>query len=246
MPTTIKRLGDKEVVALFVDFLAHKGYPDLEIERIPDEEVSGEIDAIAGQFAIEHTSIDTIPHQRRDEVWFMESFGSLEQEFKGKLLFRLFLTFPYAGVRQGQNWQELKTAVQHWIMTKSEKLSEGSHIISNIPGIPFEFRARKKCSGKAGLLLSRFGPYIPDFPSRLKKHLARKIKKLAPYKGKGKTTLLLVESADIAFMDEAVMYDSLSGTYPAGLPSGVDQVWFAHTSIPEDVLFFEMNEAFRR
>ena len=85
MPTKIKRLGDKAVVALFVDFLAHKEYTGLEIERIPDEEAPGEIDAIAGQFAIEHTSIDTIPHQRRDEAWFMESIGSLEQEFKDKL-----------------------------------------------------------------------------------------------------------------------------------------------------------------
>ena len=226
--------------------MAHKEYTGLEIERIPDEEAPGEIDAIAGQFAIEHTSIDTIPHQRRDEAWFMESIGSLEQEFKDKLPFRLSLIFPYTGVRRGRDWQELKTAVQHWIMTKSEKLSEGSHIISNIPGIPFEFRARKKCSGKAGLLFSRFAPDIPDFSSRLKNHLASKIKKLTPYKGKGKTTLLLVESEDIAFIDEAVMYDSLSKAYPEGLPSGVDQVWFAHTSIPEDVLFFEMNEAFRR
>jgi len=246
MIATIKRLGDKEVVALFVDFLAHKKYPGLEIERIPDEEASGEIDAIAGKFAIEHTSIDTIPHQRRDETWFMESIGSLEQEFKGRLPFRLFLTFPYKSVRQGQDWQEVKTAVQHWIMTESKKLTEGSHIISSISGIPFEFRASKKCSGRAGLLLSRFSPDIPDFPSRLKKHLARKIKKLTPYKDKGKTTLLLVESEDIAFMNDGVMYDSLSEAYPEELPSGVDQVWFAHTSIPEDILFIKMNKAFRR
>ena len=55
MSTTIRKLGDKEVVVLFVEYLVHKLYPGLEIERFPDEEVPGDIDAIAGQFAIEHT-----------------------------------------------------------------------------------------------------------------------------------------------------------------------------------------------
>lgn len=246
MPTTIKRLGDKEVIVLFVEYLAHKVYPGLEIERFPDEEAPGDIDAIAGQFAIEHTSIDTIPQQRRDAAWFMESIGSLEQEFEGKLPFRLSLTFPYTGIRRGQDWQELKTAIQNWVMTESVKLSEGSHMISRIPGIPFEFRATRRCTGKAGVLLSRLAPDNPDFPSRLQNHLDRKIAKLTPYKGKGKTTLLLVESDDIAFMNEGFMWDSIREAYPKGLPPGVDQVWFAHTSIPEDVLFFEMNKAFKR
>ena len=248
IPVIIKRLGDKEVVALFVDFLAHKKYPGLKIESIPDEKASGEIDAIAGEFAIEHTSIDTIPYQRRDEAWFKESIGSLEQECKGKLPFYLSLNFPYKSVRR-QDWREVKTAIKHWIMTESAKLSEGLHIISCISGIPFEFRARKKLSGKTGLLLSRFSPCISDFPSRLKTHLTRKIKKLTPYKGKGKTTLLLVESQDIALMDEGMMYDSLGEAYPEGLPSGLDQVWFAHTSTPETtetIEFVMMNKAFRR
>jgi hypothetical protein len=246
MSGKIRKLGDKRVVVLFVEYLAHRLYPGLKIERFPDEEVSGDIDAIAGQFAIEHTSIDTIPQQSRDAAWFLESIGSLEQEFEGKLPFRLFLTLPYTGIQWGQDWQELRTALQKWVADESAMLPEGSHMISCIPGVPFDFRARKMHTGKAGVLLSRFAPDNSDFPSRLRSHLDRKIAKLAPYKGKGKTTLLLVESDDIAFMNEGVMWDSLRDAYPEGLPPGVDKVWFVHTSIPEDVLFFEMNEAFKR
>jgi len=241
MPVTIKRLGDKEVVVQFVDYLAQEKYPGLEIESIPDETTSGDIDALAGKFAIEHTSIDTIPDQRRDEAWFMESIGSLEHDCKGRVPFYLSLTFPYKNVSR-HNWRKIRTSIKQWIMTESAKLSEGSHIISCISGIPFEFRAKKKYSGRPGLLLSRFSPSIPDFPSRLKKHLASKIKKLSPYKGKGKITLLLVESTDIALMDDGMMYDSLNEIYPAGLPSGVDQVWFAHTSTVEPIEFVMMNK----
>jgi len=242
----MRKLDDKKVVVLFVQYLADSLYPGLKIEKFPDEEVPGDIDAIAGQVAIEHTSIDTIPHQSRDAAWFLESVGSLKQEFEGKLPFRLLLTLPYTGIQRGQDWQELRTALQKWIEDESVKLPEGSHIISCIPGVPFEFRARKTHTGKRGLLLSRFTPENSDFPSRLRDHLDRKIAKLAPYKGKGKKTILLVESDDIAFMNEGIMWDSLRDAYPAGLPPGVDEVWFVHTSLPEDILFFEMNGAFKR
>jgi hypothetical protein len=144
------------------------------------------------------------------------------------------------------DWQNLRTALHSWIVDESINLPNGAHNISSIPGVPFEFHARKMSTGNSELLLFRVAIENKDFFSRLRSHLDRKITKLAPYKGKGKSTILLVESDDIAFMNEGVMWDSLSDAYPEGLPSGVDNVWFVHTSIPEEVLFFEMNGAFKR
>lgn len=126
------------------------------------------------------------------------------------------------------------------------KLCDGSHLIESIPGVPFNFLARKSCTGKSGLFLSRFAPENFDFQCRLRHQLDRKVAKLSPYKNEGRTTILLVESDDIAFMDEGVMCDNLRKSYPEGLPSGIDRVWFVHTSIPEDVLFFEMTDALKK
>jgi len=246
MAKATRKLNDKEVVALFVKYLAIHFYPGLEIETIPDEHKSGDIDAIAGEFAIEHTSIDTIHNQSRDSVWFIKAIGSLEKELDGKLPFRLILTLPYEGIKTGQNWENVKTVLQNWILNESFMLSEGSHIISGILGLPFDFRAKKNTNAKSGLILSRYSPDITDFTTRLRKHLDRKVAKLASYKEKDKTTLLLVESNDIAFMNDGVMWDSLKSAYPEGLPTGIDNVWFVHTSMPENIEYFDMNTAFTR
>ena len=63
-------MKDSEVVDAFVSHLRELGYPSLTVEWRPDEENrdSSDIDAIAGSFAIEHTSIDTLPDQRRDSL----------------------------------------------------------------------------------------------------------------------------------------------------------------------------------
>ena len=76
--------------------------------------------------------------------------------------------------------------------------------------------------------------------------LDRKIEKLSPYKNQNKTTILLVESDDIALMDDGIMWDGLGSAYPKGLPEGLDQIWFADTSIPEEVLFTDMTQAVNR
>jgi hypothetical protein len=61
-------MNDRDVIRAFVAYLQENGHPNLEVERWPEDEnrVSKEIDAIAGVLSIEHTSIDTLPNQRRD------------------------------------------------------------------------------------------------------------------------------------------------------------------------------------
>lgn len=83
-------------------------------------------------------------------------------------------------------------------------------------------------------------------PGRLREQLDRKTGKLSRYKDEGKTTILLVESGDIALMDDSIMWDSLRQAYPSGLPCGVDQIWFADTSIRQEIIFTDMTRAMTR
>lgn len=237
------KLADKEVIGLFVKYLADQGHPGIKVDAWPDEERPSEIDAIAGPFAIEHTSVDTIPNQRRNGASFVRVVRPLEDEFRCKLPFRLVLTFPYEGIQTGQDWARITTALRNWILDEAPKLPIGSHTIMNVPEIPFEFYAAKRSSSRTGLLFGRFAPNDQTLPHRLREQLDRKVKKLSPYKGKNKTTILLVESNDIALMNDGIMWDGLRLAYPDGLPQGLDQIWFADTSIPKEILFTDMTQA---
>lgn len=243
VPKNKQKLTDKKVIALFVKYLADQGNPGIEVDAWPDKERPSEIDAIAGPFAIEHTSVDTISNQRRDGAWFERVVKPLEDEFRCKLPFRLVLTFPYEGIQTGQDWARITTELRNWILDEAPKLPIGSHTIKNVPKIPFEFYAEKRSSSRTGLFFGRFAPNDGTLPDRLREQLDRKVKKLSPYKGKNKTTILLVESDDIALMNDGIMWDGLRSAYPDGLPQGLDQIWFADTSILEEILFTDMTQA---
>ena len=239
-----QKFNDKEIIGFFVKYLTDHGDPEIKVETWPDEEErqSTEIDALAGTFAIEHTSIDIIPDQRRDAAYFVQVVKSLEDEFRGKLTFRLILTFPYDGIKTGQDWPKIKTALRNWVLAEAPKLSIGHHVINDVPDVSFEFYANKRSSNRTGVLFGRFVPYDKTLPARLRQKLDRKVEKLSRYKGQNKTTILLVESDDIALMNDEIIRDGLRLAYPDGLPQGLDQIWLADTSIPEDILFTEMTQ----
>ncbi len=102
-PGNRHKLTDEEVIDLFVEYLANQGNSRLKVDIRPDKEkhqerkTSPKIDAIAGQFAIEHTSIDSIPKQRGNDALFEQIVKPLEDEFQCKLPFRLVLSIPYDG-----------------------------------------------------------------------------------------------------------------------------------------------------
>ncbi len=245
MIKTLSRPDQKEIIQQFVNHLANHYNSSLQIDSWPDEErgTSKEIDAIAGHFAIEHTSIDTIPNQRRDAAWFLQAVGSLEEEFFGKLPFRLMVILPYEGIQTGQDWSLIRAALRSWIQDEAFDLLEGSHIIRDVPGVPFKFQVQKRASRQPRLLFARTAPEDESLYKRLRKQLGRKAEKLLPYKKQGRTTILLIESDDIALMDEARMWDGIKLAYSDGLPAGVDQIWFADTSIPEHLLFVDLSTA---
>src|SRR2546428_6253816 len=57
-----------------------------------------EIDALAEnsqlRIAIEHTSVDSLPNQRKEDKPFVEALGKLEEEVRGKINSRVCLVTP--------------------------------------------------------------------------------------------------------------------------------------------------------
>ncbi|MCU0574863.1 MAG: hypothetical protein MUC41_18015 [Syntrophobacteraceae bacterium] len=238
-------MKDRDVITTFVAYLQTKGHPDLRVEEWPEDvnRDSLEIDAIAGPFAIEHTSIDTLPNQRRDSDWFTQVVGGLEKELSGSITFRLNVTLEYEAVKKGQNWSAIQNALKAWLTMDAPQLEDGKHILDHIPGVPFHLRIVKSSARPAGLFFSRYDRGDDTLSDRTRELLVRKAEKLQRYQSSGKTTLLLVESDDIALMNESKMFEAVRIAFDGGLPPGVDQLWYADTSIPSEILFTDFTPA---
>ena len=234
-------MDQDDVINAFVTYLRQTGFPDLKVDSWPDKENRRtlEIDAIAGCFAIEHTSIDTLPNQRRDSDWFMQAVGRVEKELTTLLPFRLNIIIEYDAVIKGQDWAAIRRNLKAWIINESPRLVDGRRVLENVHGIPFRLRVSKASDRRPGIFFARFDPKDDTLPARIRKQFDRKAKKLAKYHSPDKTTVLLIENDDIALMNEGRMLDSIQIAYPSGLPNDVDKIWYANTSIPKDIEFMD-------
>ena len=238
-------LGDKEIVDAFVEYLSRNRQNGLQVDRYPDKDNPNDIDAIADIFAIEHTSVDSIPKQREHSDWFERAIAGLEKD-NIQLPFRLMVQIPYDGIRKGQNWSSIKNAFKHWVMHESPKLTEGRSEIENVTGVPFGFAATKSLSSKfPGLYFMRYDPGRRITPEEVRGKLESKIQKLIRYHPIY-TTLLLIESNDIAFMNDDIMLELLLEALSGKLPEGIDELWFVHSDIPDNLLFENFTRSFKR
>ena len=235
-------MNGQDVISAFVAYLRKAGFPDLKVDQWPDKEnrKTSDIDAIAGNFAIEHTSIDTLQNQRRDSDWFSQAVGGIEKELSGLVPFRLNITIEYEAVTKGQDWATIRQNLKTWIINESPRLDDGRSVLKDGYGIPFPLRVRKASGRPPGIFFDRSGGKDDNLLFRIREQFDRKAKKLAKYHGQDKTTVLLIENDDIALMNEGKMLDSIQIAYPNGPPNGVDKIWYADTSIPNDIQFMDV------
>jgi hypothetical protein len=238
-------MKDHEVVEAFVAHLAANGYPGLKIDKRPEDDTNVpqdmRIDAIAGQFAIEHTSIDSLPNQRGKSDWFMQAAGGLEKELP-KPPYRLNITLQYDAITIGQDWAAIREALKTWVIEDCPQLPDGRHTLENLAGIPFRIRVTKQSGRPPRIIFGRIAPEDKSLPGRIRQQLDLKIKKLAPYQECGLITVLLIESDDIALMNEVKMLDAIRSAYPDGLPPSVGEIWHVDTSIPSEIEFRDFTE----
>jgi hypothetical protein len=240
-------MSDAEIIAAFVAHLRDLGYPGLQVDRRPDQENrdSTDIDAIAGPFAIEHTSIDTLPNQRRDSDWFIRAVGGVEQEVEGALPFRLSIAIEYDAVGRGQDWAAIRKSLTVWLINQTADLPDGRSLVTGLPGVPFRMHIVKSSGRLPGVFFARFQPEDETLSVRIRQAFERKAVKLRKYKRPGIITVLLLENDDRALMNNWKMLEAIRAAYPSGLPTGVDQVWYADTSIPSALEFRDFTSQLR-
>lgn len=217
--------ADRAVVVRFVAHLMDNGYPDLKIDHWLEDEYPGQsvVEAIAGQFAIEHTSVDTLPNQRVDGDHFQEALGLLEYL---PVTARLQIVVPYELVQVGGDWQSYFMTIAHWALVTSPGLPNGVHQIP-IAGTGLECTADKDANREPKIVLYRPAPQDDTLVARVGEQITRKMKKLPKYKVDGYTTVLLIESQDNALMNQHKMLEAVRTAIAGKMPEALDQIWYA-------------------
>ena len=146
----------------------------------------------------------------------------------------------FQAIAKGMDWYCIRDDLQKWIVDYALGLENGNHKITLPASNPIEFpivmRVWKEPTPSI-VGFARFEPEDDTLPARIRKLLDRKAMKLRKYQGSSGTTILLVENDDIALMSEAKMLNALLEAYADGLPQGVDEIWFADTSITDKPQF---------
>ena len=229
---------DRACIRAFASFLKTIGHPVTGVDRWPEDEAHGEIDAVVGPYAIQHTSVDSLPSGRLADARFKQVVGALEEELASKLGFPLMLTWDWAAIQKGQNWPATCEALRAWISNDAPGLSDGPHRITNVAGVPFAFDVRKGGPIKFdGVRFARYDPGDATLAVRLRDQLSGRHDKLTvldAYRAEGKATLLLLESADVALMSAGTIIEALEEAFPAR-PEELDEVWFMHHVAPGTV-----------
>ena len=239
-------------IEAFVKYLGAKLYPGLQVTEWPDKKNTRtpDIDAIAEgtgrRIAIEHTSIDSLPDQRCHNDWFTDVIGCLEDELKGQINCHLRLITPFGAVPTKISWNSTRDRLRKWILHNAPLLRDGEFRQNIwIEGFPFPLTVQKSMSGIHGLLLARSVDENTGFPERLQFLIDRKALKLAKYTDCSDLRILLIENDDIANMNRGIMIKAVRASYPDRLPTGLDRIWHADSSIRKTPQFWNITPASR-
>ena len=233
------------VIQKFVTHLSKVKQVSLRITTWPDKvnRSKRDIDALVEggsvRIAIEHTTIDTVPDQRRDSARFMKVFGKIDTELSGEFDARIRLTVPFGAIPTGFDRSTLRRTLTQWLRKTIPSLPNGFGC-HEVPGLPFKIHINKRSSERPSLRVGRFDPEDKTLPQRLHAAINNKVGKLAPYKKSGFETILLIESDDIALMNLTLMQKSVKTALGDCQPIGLDEIWYADTAIPQDLDFWKI------
>jgi hypothetical protein len=242
----MERTEQNKLINKFVEHLTEINGVFFTITKRPDEENSTtkDIDAIAEcngiRIAIEHTSIDTVPKQREDSVRFLKVFSIIEDQLRGTVTDRICIAVPFYAIPNKVSWSKLQKTLKDWLEKTILNIPYGSDEY-DILGLPFKIRINKHASEKPSFRIVRDTPNDSTLSERVGNSINRKLQKLVPYKKQEYKTCLLIENDDIALMSLDLMVSSIKVIIDReiGLISEVvDEIWYADTSIPNDVEFF--------
>ena len=212
------------VIKSVLEFISKTINVDFEITEFPDESERNlrACDALARvgcrRVAIEHTSIDSIPFQRRDDKRFIKLLGPLESELSGKLPTpgHYHLHIHMNAIPTGVDWADVRRWIYRWCQKVAPSLEIGDpstaprHFVRGVPqGVPFEVTLYRWPGQDGQFKIGRFSPADADLENQREEvvyqALVSRGTKVAGYGRKGFRTMLVLESKDIALANFSVI-----------------------------------------
>lgn len=252
------------VIREVLEFLSNNISVDYEIIGHPDEieRNSPACDAIAivgsRNVAVEHTSIDSIPSQRKDDNRFKKVLGPLEKELSGKLPApgHYDLVIHMNVIPTGIKWDDIRQRICNWCQEVAPSLQIGDPFVAPkhfvrgvIQGVPFEVKLYHWPGRDGQFKIGRFSP--EDLETQRAKVIHQALFsrgiKVANYRNNGYRTILIFESHDIALANASVIGQAFVNVInefeSAQLPDEVHLVetetepYYIHCLKYEDTLF---------
>jgi hypothetical protein len=186
----------------------------------------------ASVLAIEHTRLETLAGQARDDAWFERGLGPLEGVPLGC---PLRLNPPHQNVVPGQDWADIRARIAHWAIERADELPEGlsEH---QVPGVPFDLTVEKPPIGEPGIHLGRMEP-VGDRDAQLlaTMHVALDHKRdaLERYRRERASAVLVLESEDVVLTSVQAIYKAFLLAARGRSRPWLDQVWLVRTGAGE-------------
>jgi hypothetical protein len=160
---------DRHCIRTFTALLQSIGRAGDHAVDWPEDNADGEIDAVFGPYAIQHTSIDTLPDGRARNAWFGQVIGTLEAELRGTLGADLYVTIHWSAVEKGQDWKAINHALRDGLAQIVSNLPEGGHHGVTLRGVPFAIDVIKQPPRTFdGVMFSRYDPGDQTLSARLR------------------------------------------------------------------------------
>lgn len=169
-----------------------------------------------GRFAIEHTRIESFPAQIAEGKQFAELLDPLEAGLRGRLpgAFYLYVNGKTAGIPRLEH-DAVRRALSEWILTNAVNLDpedqtgpDGNCRITETPaGVPFSVTLCRESTCEDSLLIVRSSPKERSalLRERIGTSLGRKCPKLQQMRDNGYTSILVLESDDIALANRSAI-----------------------------------------
>ena len=236
----------------FNDVKFHMQEPDVKERNRPACDFITEIGC--RKIAIEHTTVDSIPNQRRDNSYFERLMVPLEKELLNDLPSpgRYDINIYTGKIPKGKqyNWDDIRKRIKEWCIKVAPNLkaapgncgATGHYVQEQPEGVPFEvglckWEAIEPKLPNGNVLVGRF---IPEDIEKLRLEamqasLQTRAAKLEQYHHKGYRTILVFEDWDISLSSIGSIGDSFVSTMKKSTDLYIPDEVYVYVSIAKIV-----------
>jgi len=230
------RKEERRSIEAFLETYNGMHSTDYVISEIPDKlnRVTADVDALAScdghpQLAIEHTTIQTYVGQRGATERFATHIVPLETVLSGIFPFCFDIIVPDEALTPGTDWLSVAEAIEQEFRARGGTMDPGSEDFT-VGDNGATVTIRKRESDLHVVYVMRRAPAgdLQDLIAQdMLRALGHKHESLGSYRENGATTVLLLQSLDIALVNQDILGVSVSDALASQPRPNIDQVWLA-------------------